>query len=368
MRRALLVIGGCEVALLVGAVLLPLIAVGALADSGSGSSGSCEPVAQLSVAPPSASAASDPDWAIFLAAERDQETGSTAGDYAHDSPGCQGAYCWLNSTIWYEMAAETGVDVKAYPAAWDAPALLQDQVVTGVLYPIYKDHGGGQAGFAAAAAAWNGGTTSVVPNPALGPGATNYTYANEVLTKMATLLGQPTRPPSSAPDCPGSGPSAGSYANPLRAVDGLVPERIDQGVDYAGSGPIYAIGPGVVESVHNDGWPDGVFIAYELEAGPDQGQGVYVAEELVPKVNVGQQVNASTALGTLLPTGPGIETGWADLSQLGITEAMADGQAAKAGDAGGVSTGCGQSFNNLLISLGAPGAVLLSGSPATTTC
>ena len=42
--------------------------------------------------------------------------------------------------------------------------------------------------------------------------------------------------------------SPSPYVNPLRAVTGLVQERVDQGVDYdanAGS-PIYALGDGVV--------------------------------------------------------------------------------------------------------------------------
>ncbi|HEY2304895.1 MAG TPA: hypothetical protein VGI05_03345, partial [Streptosporangiaceae bacterium] len=40
-------------------------------------------------------------------------------------------------------------------------------------------------------------------------------------------------------------PAASGYLNPLRAVSGLVPERVDQGVDFAGTGPVYAIGDAV---------------------------------------------------------------------------------------------------------------------------
>ena len=36
------------------------------------------------------------------------------------------------------------------------------------------------------------------------------------------------------------------YANPLRAVSGLVPERIDQGVDFSGAGPDLRAGDAVV--------------------------------------------------------------------------------------------------------------------------
>src|SRR5262249_58441885 len=38
------------------------------------------------------------------------------------------------------------------------------------------------------------------------------------------------------------------YRNPLRGVSGLVPERIDDGVDFTGLGPVYALGDAVVTS------------------------------------------------------------------------------------------------------------------------
>jgi murein DD-endopeptidase MepM/ murein hydrolase activator NlpD len=148
------------------------------------------------------------------------------------------------------------------------------------------------------------------------------------------------------------------YANPLRGVAGLTPERIDQGVDYSGSGPIYPIGPGVVENVYNTGWPGGVFIVYQLTSGSAAGQGVYVAEDLIPEVTVGEQVNPNTVLGILQPGPNGIETGWADLQSLGESQAMADQQASTTGDAGDVSTLDGLNFNALLVALGAPSGIL----------
>ena len=36
------------------------------------------------------------------------------------------------------------------------------------------------------------------------------------------------------------------YQNPLRGVSGLNPERIDMGVDFGGSGPVYALGNAVI--------------------------------------------------------------------------------------------------------------------------
>lgn len=363
---------------MVSVALVPVITVFLVLDGQQESSASCQPVTELSLGTPGPTAASaaltaasqDPDWADFLAAIRQQETGSPQGDYAHQSAGCQGAYCFLNSSIWHSMASEAGVDVSQYPDAALAPSSVQDEVATGVLWPIYQRGGGGQAGYLQAAAAWNGGTIAVVANSGLGTGATNYTYANQVLAKMARLLGQgPGGAGSSSPaqDC-SSTVATGSYANPLRGVVNLAPERIDQGVDYGGSGPVYAIGDGQVEDVYNPGWPGGVFIVYRLTSGPDAGRGVYVAENLIPQVTVGQQVSANTVLATLQPTFPNMETGWADLQSLGETAAMRDGQAAHIGDAGSVSTGCGQDFSAFLAALGAPGGTLQTNSTLTTSC
>jgi len=68
------------------------------------------------------------------------------------------------------------------------------------------------------------------------------------------------------------------YYNPLRGLTSLLPQEVDQGVDYCASGPIYAIGDGVVANVYSSGWPRGVFISYRLTSGPAKGprvQGVF---------------------------------------------------------------------------------------------
>ena len=90
------------------------------------------------------------------------------------------------------------------------------------------------------------------------------------------------------------------------------PERIDQGVDYSGFGPIYAIGDGVVLSTVGGGWPGGTFIAYQLTDGPASGLVVYAAEDIEPSVQVGATVNSGTVLGQMYAGPDGIETGWAD--------------------------------------------------------
>lgn len=162
-----------------------------------------------------------------------------------------------------------------------------------------------------------------------------------------------TTPPTTTPPSTGAG-----YANPLRAISGLSPERIDQGVDYSGYGPIYAVGDGVVLATVNGGWPGGTFIAYRLTDGPASGLVVYAAEDISPDVSVGQTVSSSTVLGQMYEGPDGIETGWADGSALGETMAASSGQFS-----GANSTAFGYNFSQLLEVLGAPPGILQNNLP-----
>jgi hypothetical protein len=143
---------------------------------------------------------------------------------------------------------------------------------------------------------------------------------------------------------------SGSYMNPLRSIKNLVAERIDQGVDYSGSGPIYAIGNGVITNVNNAGWPNGTFISYQLSDGPYAGHYVYAAEDIHASVKVGQQVTSSTVIGQMFEGGSGIETGWA--TPPGTGTALGSTQFN-----GSNVTAYGLSFSNLLHSLGAPAGI-----------
>ena len=94
------------------------------------------------------------------------------------------------------------------------------------------------------------------------------------------------------------------YANPLRGVQGLIPGRIDQGVDFYGQGgsPVYAIGPGKILRTSyparpTTSWPGGGLIAYQLTGGPAKGTSVYVAEDITPAVAQGQKVTKNTVIG-----------------------------------------------------------------------
>jgi murein DD-endopeptidase MepM/ murein hydrolase activator NlpD len=153
-------------------------------------------------------------------------------------------------------------------------------------------------------------------------------------------------------------PSPGSYADPLRDINALTPERVDQGVDYRGYGPIYAIGDGVVLSTANSGWPGGTFISYRLNDGPAGGLVVYAAEDIDPMVSVGQTVTAGTILGTMYEGPDGIETGWADQSGDGTSMANDAGQFS-----GANSTAFGANFSQLLASVGTPPGVMQNEPP-----
>jgi hypothetical protein len=149
-------------------------------------------------------------------------------------------------------------------------------------------------------------------------------------------------------------PAQRAYLNPLRNVSGLIAERVDMGADFGGSGPVYALGDGVITHATGSsaGWPGGGWITYRLTDGPDAGLMVYVAEDVKPAVQAGQRVTSSTVIADMFNGGDGIETGWA----------MPDGASAESElpAAGGISGGgpfptmIGLSFEGLLQSLGVP--------------
>jgi len=150
--------------------------------------------------------------------------------------------------------------------------------------------------------------------------------------------------------------SASGYRNPLRSVRGLSPERIDMGVDFSGSGPVYALGAGVVvrSASYFPGWPGGGWVTYRLTDGPDAGLMVYLAEDVTPAVKAGQHVSPSTVIATMYDGGDGIETGWAQ-----PTGQAAESQLPQAGGISGSGpfpTRIGVDFEELLQSLGVPAA------------
>lgn len=145
------------------------------------------------------------------------------------------------------------------------------------------------------------------------------------------------------------------YVDPLQRAH-VTPERIDQGVDYSGTGPLLAIGRALITKVEtsNTGWP-GAWIEYRLLDGPDKGQDVYYAEGVTPAAGIhpGKIVSAGTPVANLIPGWhSGIEIGWA--SGVGTASyAKEYGGGYSEGD----STAAGVNFSDLIKRLGGPGGI-----------
>jgi len=157
--------------------------------------------------------------------------------------------------------------------------------------------------------------------------------------------------------------SASGYVSPLANAH-VTPERIDQGVDYAGTGTLGAIGPGVVTNVVKTGsaWEGGGYVEYKLTSGPYAGKSVFYAEGVTPTVSVGQRLAAGQPVATLIPgASHGIEIGWA----AGRGE-QAYASAYGGGYTEGNPTAAGKAFSDLVASLGGP-AGLTEGKPVSGT-
>jgi murein DD-endopeptidase MepM/ murein hydrolase activator NlpD len=183
-----------------------------------------------------------------------------------------------------------------------------------------------------------------------GAGPQAAAYAQRVLADAtASAIGNYTSTPGGC-SAPGAPVSSGGYTNPFAAAHDLIPSRIDQGVDYSGSGPILALGPGRVylASSTDTGWGNGNgFLAYTLTTGPYHGQGIYIAEGITPTVTAGQTITAGEQIATF--NGHSIETGFA--------AGPASGDLALAHNiyTDGADTAAGRAMNELLLALGVPG-------------
>jgi murein DD-endopeptidase MepM/ murein hydrolase activator NlpD len=176
-----------------------------------------------------------------------------------------------------------------------------------------------------------------------------YTYPHQLARDFAQA-GMGAQTP-----CPLVVRSTG-YANPLAGAT-VKPERIDQGVDYAGSGTLIAISDARVTYVATDntGWP-GAFIEYRLLKGPDAGCYVFYAEGVTPQpgLRAGQRVKAGEAVATIVPQYPtGFEIGWG----AGVdtqTCAAKIGRWTPDDDQRNVASGAGRNFSALIAALGGP--------------
>jgi hypothetical protein len=164
-----------------------------------------------------------------------------------------------------------------------------------------------------------------------------------------------TTPPAPKP-APAPTVAPGHYVNPLAGAS-VTPERIDQGVDYSGSGTLGAIGAGKVTYVATSGtgWP-GAFIEYQLSDGADSGRYVYYAEGVSPAagLHVGETLTPGQPVAHILAgSSSGIEIGWG--SGVGTQPlAQALGQWSGSNDSNSVASPAGKDFSALIAELGGP--------------
>jgi hypothetical protein len=192
--------------------------------------------------------------------------------------------------------------------------------------------------------------------------STPMARAEAARTAFVSRRSQPATPASGAAGartCPLAVDPTG-YTNPLVGAT-LKPERIDQGVDYAGAGTLVAIGPATVTYVgtSNTGWP-GAFIEFRLLAGADAGCYVYYAEGVVPVdgLTVGEKLAAGQPVATIIPRYPtGIELGWGS-GRATKAYAKVAGQWSPEADHDNVASPAGRSFSDLIAALGGPPGIV----------
>ena len=114
--------------------------------------------------------------------------------------------------------------------------------------------------------------------------------------------------------------AAANYVNPFGLSTGLVTGRIDQGVDFTGTGAIVAIGDAKVLQVGAPGWPEEGGVLYQLLDGPLKGETIFVYEGVDAAVQPGQTVKAGEQIATFRPGGS-IEIGFADAAGTPLSHA-----------------------------------------------
>lgn len=168
------------------------------------------------------------------------------------------------------------------------------------------------------------------------------------------------------------------YVNPLGQATVYLNERVDQGVDFSGVGPVTALGDGVITETNGPGWPGGPYMAYKLSNGPAAGLYVYLAEDItvandpntgngsiaVHPLAVGTKIVAGQVIATMFNGDSGIEMGWgrttdgaAPQSQMAVCGSI-NGSNLPAG-----GTLIGRNFESLLNRLGVPAADNLNLTP-----
>lgn len=208
--------------------------------------------------------------------------------------------------------------------------------------------------------------------------AAAITWKNKVVGGAGANAAGTTDTTADPSNCGPDSSSITGYKNPYRDVKQQNPLRIDMGVDYAGVGPIYAIGNATVNVVHGrnggSGWPGwgvdggGGWVSYTLSDGPASGKTVYFAENCVPSVKAGDRVTPDTKICEL----DGLTTAWSEsgwAADKSTTWAAAHVEWS-GHDSSAYYTAYGENFSDLLVKLGQkpgtkqPGAQKIGTLPA----
>jgi murein DD-endopeptidase MepM/ murein hydrolase activator NlpD len=186
------------------------------------------------------------------------------------------------------------------------------------------------------------------------PGNMREANAQKIFTKYGQGAGGSATASASGDCASTSSADISAYKNPLRDWKNLKSSRVDQGVDYNGVGPVYAIGDGVIDFAGtHTGWPGGNYVSYALAGGPAKGKEVYVSEDCALEAGItkGKHVTSDTILcRTAAPSNIYIETGW---SAEKIDNAIDVGLNMKCYDIkNSTSTAFGMNFFDLMKALG----------------
>ncbi|MBV9001091.1 MAG: hypothetical protein JO304_18675 [Solirubrobacterales bacterium] len=255
------------------------------------------------------------------------------------------ATAWATLEVWSERAVRTRAGLSRLGPRGVAGLALLAAIVASALAS-----GGPQASSSPADAA----VSRAVPGQSIRPPASTPRAASAPLQATKTRR-RVAADKGGWASCPLAVAPAG-YANPLAGAV-VKPERIDQGVDYAGKGTLSALGAGHITylATSNTGWP-GAFIEYQLLDGADAGCYVFYAEGVIPMggLRVGQTISAGQPIATIIPFYPtGIEIGWgAGISTTAYAKVA--GQWRATDDQDNVASAAGKNFSALVAALGGP--------------
>ncbi len=207
------------------------------------------------------------------------------------------------------------------------------------------------------------------------PGDSNFVQraaqARAIYVKSTTGAPLPpnaTTVPVATSGCASGGTSdISAYKNPYRDIKNPYKSRIDGGLDFGGTGPIYAVGKGTVTFLCNAPFTDyendapagcgwyGPRIVYQLSDGPAAHKYIYFAEHC--KISAGLKVGSPVTSDTVICDLAGLdnvntESGWSNTNGWDYVEGS-DYRANKDSN-GNYTSNSGQNFNNFIKKLGGP--------------